>query len=116
MQHALWVQHPDPQVSQISLPDACVGITYGNYKGLNLLYINIEQFLNKRDDLELAITGNDPDIILITEILPKAHCNTLTAVCLSLSGYSSIFNFDPMYSLIYSLWCGHLCFSKIVLL
>lgn len=45
--------------------------------------------------MELAIAGNEPDIILITEILPKAHCNTLTSARLSLCGYSSVFNFDP---------------------
>ena len=45
--------------------------------------------------MELAIAGNEPDIILITEILPKAHCNTLTSAGLFLNGYTSIYNFDP---------------------
>jgi len=45
--------------------------------------------------LELAIAGNEPDIILIAEILPKARYNTLTSACLSLNGYTPIFNFDP---------------------
>ena len=27
---------------------------------LNVLYTNIDQFLNKRDDLGLAIAGNEP--------------------------------------------------------
>jgi len=64
-------------------------------EGLGILYTNIDQFLNKRDDLELAIAGNEPDIILITEILPKAHCNTLTSSRLSLNGHSFVLNFDP---------------------
>jgi len=51
---------------------------------------------NKKDDLEMAIAGNEPDIILITETLPKAHCNTITAACLSINGcYSYFLNFDP---------------------
>jgi len=45
--------------------------------------------------LELAIAGNEPDIILITEILSKVRCNTLTSVHLFLNGYTSIYNFDP---------------------
>ena len=44
---------------------------------LSIFYTNIDQFLNKKDDLETAIAGNKPDIILITEILPKACCNTI---------------------------------------
>jgi len=60
-----------------------------------VFYTNIDQFLNKCDDLELVIAGYEPDIILITEILPKAYCNPLTSARLSLNGYSSVFNFDP---------------------
>ena len=30
-----------------------------NLVGLNVLYTNIDQFLNKHDDLELAIAGNE---------------------------------------------------------
>ena len=43
----------------------------------------------------MAIAGNDPDIILISEILPKAYCNTITAARLSLAGYRAFYNFDP---------------------
>ena len=64
-------------------------------EGHVILYTNIDQFLNKRDDSELTVAGNEPDIILITEILPKAHCNTLTSSRLSLNGYSFVLNFDP---------------------
>ena len=38
-------------------------------------------------NLEMAIAGDEADIILITEILPKSHCNTITAVHISLSHY-----------------------------
>ena len=43
----------------------------------------------------MAIAGDEPDIILITEVLPISHCNTITAVCISLSHYQPIFNFGP---------------------
>jgi len=54
--------------------------------------VDWDQLINKRDDLEMAIAGNEP---LITEILPKACCNTVSTARLSLNGHSSIFNFDP---------------------
>jgi len=41
------------------------------------------------------IAGNEPDIILISEILPKSHCNTTSSSRLSLNGYTMKFNFDP---------------------
>ena len=43
----------------------------------------------------MIIAGDEPDIILITEILPKACCNTITTARLSITGYRSFFNFDP---------------------
>jgi len=57
-QCTLQIQHPDPLVNQISLPDAQAGVTY-DIEGRSLLYTNIDQFLNERDDLELAIAGNE---------------------------------------------------------
>ena len=62
--------------------------------GLDILYTNADQFSNKRDDLCMAISGSEPDIILISEILPKAHSHTLTKAGLSLPGYTIFTNFD----------------------
>ena len=62
---------------------------------VRILHTNIDQFLNKVDDLKMVIAGNEPDLILITEILPKSHCNSLSAARLSLPSYQSFFNFDP---------------------
>ena len=42
----------------------------------------------------MAITDNDPDIILITEVLPKTHSHTITKAGLSLHGYTIFTNFD----------------------
>ena len=39
----------------------------------------------------MAITNKEPDIILITEVLPKVHCHTISKAGLSLQGYSYYF-------------------------
>ena len=39
------------------------------------------------DDLQMLITSNEPNLILLTEILPKAKCNVLSRTQLSLHGY-----------------------------
>ena len=43
----------------------------------------------------MLIAGSEPDIIIITEVLPKIHCNSISAAQLALSGYQAFFNFDP---------------------
>ena len=50
------------------------------------LYTNADSFLNKVD-LKMVIAGNEPDLILITEILPKSLCKSLSTARLSLYGY-----------------------------
>lgn len=42
----------------------------------------------------MTISGNEPDIILITEVLPKAHSYSLTTAELSLHGYTIFTNFE----------------------
>jgi len=42
----------------------------------------------------MLIAGNKPDLIVLTEILPKSHCNSLSAAKLSLPRYQGYFNFD----------------------
>jgi len=66
-----------------------------DFQSLTVFYTNADQFLNKRDELQMFIAGNEPDIILISEILPKSHCNTISSSRLSLNGYNMFFNFDP---------------------
>jgi len=42
-------------------------------KSFNVFYTNVDQFLNKHDLLLAQIRGHStPDIIIITEVLPKA--------------------------------------------
>ena len=76
----------------LSLPDINQGMLISN---LSIFYTNADQFLNKIDDLEMLIAGSEPDIIMITEVLPKIHCNSISAARLALSGYQAFFNFDP---------------------
>jgi len=59
------------------------------------LYTNADQLQNKMDDLSLLIAGDEPDLILITEILPKRSVNSLSTARLSIHGYQAFFNFDP---------------------
>ena len=56
----------------LSLPDINQGMLISN---LSIFYINADQFLNKTDDLAMLIAGSEPDIIMITKVLPKIHCN-----------------------------------------
>ena len=66
----------------------------------------------------MIIAGDEPDIILITEILPKACCNTITTARLSITGYRSFFNFDPAIVSFITKVRGvgwHLCVRKIAL-
>ena len=39
---------------------------------LMVLYKNADQFLNKKDELLQLIVVNEPHIIIITEVMPKA--------------------------------------------
>jgi len=62
-------------------------------KSLKVLYT---QFLNKRDLLLTQITGHStPDIIIITEMLPKAPDAVVNSSLFALPGYTLYLNFDP---------------------
>ena len=56
-------------------------------------YTNADQFLNKRDDLLLHIAGNEPDIIMITEVLPKVQPSFISDAQLYIPGYNLFTNF-----------------------
>ena len=66
-----------------------------NNRKLQAMYTNADQFLNKRDELVESITGNEPDIIMITEVIPKAQLNPIEASLLEIDGYATHTNFDP---------------------
>lgn len=59
------------------------------------MYTNADQLLNKRDLLMMEIVGNEPDLILITEVLPKAQVQPIPPARLEIPGYSVNMNFEP---------------------
>ena len=61
---------------------------------LNVIYTNADQLVNKRDDLCMTIAGAEPDIILITEAIPKAQALPIDPALLSIPGYSLFVSFD----------------------
>ena len=58
------------------------------------MYTNADQLTNKRDDLLMVIADDTPDLIFITECLPKFHAVLITAALLSISGYTMFTNFE----------------------
>jgi len=51
--------------------------------------------LNKRDDLLILISGNEPDLILITEVLSKAHFTYMSSNRVDILDFFHYSNFDP---------------------
>ena len=85
----------------LSLPDddlpdnvASVNKDMDNYK-LKVLYTNVDQFLNKRDHLLVHIAGNTPDLIVISEMLPKVPHAVINLSLITLPDYHNYLNFDP---------------------
>ena len=58
------------------------------------MYTNADQLVNKRDDLLMAISHDQPDLIFITECLPKVRTFPFDSVLLALPGYNMFSNFD----------------------
>ena len=62
---------------------------------MKFLYTNADQFVNKRDELLARIAGDEPDVIMITEVIPKSQSNPIASALLSIDGYKPSFNFEP---------------------
>ena len=69
-------------------------VTTKKFSNLQVLYTNADQFLNKMEDLKTFISGDEPDIIIITEVIPKAQANPIDAPLLEIDGYKPHVNFD----------------------
>ena len=63
------------------------------HRNLQFWYTNADQLLNKRDCLSMAVCGEEPDLIFITEVLPKASGLPIPPALLSLPGYMLFNNF-----------------------
>ena len=64
-------------------------------KGLKFLYTNADQFINKRDYLIMFISNDEPDILMIAEVIPKKLENPITHARLDIDGYQHVLNLDP---------------------
>ena len=89
LQLIMIIPSPTWKLMILSLPDINQGMLINN---LSIFYTNADQFLNKTDELEMLIAGSEPDIIMITEVLPKIHCNSISVAQFALSGYQAFFN------------------------
>ena len=59
------------------------------------MYTNADQYINKRDELCVMITGEEPDVIILTEVIPKAQLMPIAPALLAIHGYALFSNFDP---------------------
>ena len=59
------------------------------------MYTNADQLPNKMEELKCFIAGREPDVIIITEVIPKAQEQELPKVRMRLDGYTEFFNFEP---------------------
>ena len=67
-------------------------------KCLKILYTNTDQFLNKREDLLLYIASDEPDVILLTEVISKAQHHPISPALLSIPDFAMYYNFEPNQS------------------
>jgi len=75
--HLLPINIPDDLFTDLNVVDS--PISFVPISPLKVLYTNADQFLNKWDDILMLITGNKPDLILINEVLPKAHSTCISS-------------------------------------
>ena len=59
-----------------------------------MFYTNADQALNKKDDLLVMISVEKPDILILTEVIPKAQSNPIPLSLLAIAGYNFYINFD----------------------
>ena len=59
------------------------------------MYTNADQLPNKMEELKGFIAGREPDVIIVTEVIPKAQEREIPRVRLKLDGFTEFFNFEP---------------------
>ena len=59
-----------------------------------MIYTNADQFTNKRDDLCMFVADRNADIIMVTEVIPKAQVHPIPPSLLAIDGYTLYTNFD----------------------
>ena len=58
------------------------------------MYSNVDQLLNKIEELRFIATVDKPDIIFLTEVIPKAQKNPIHETLINISGYDKYLNFN----------------------
>ena len=58
------------------------------------MYSNVDQLLNKIEELQFIATVDKPDITFLTEVIPKAQINPIHETLINISGYDKYLNFD----------------------
>ena len=61
---------------------------------LNCYYTNADSLINKRHEFEISITNTTPDLICITELLPKNNTIAIDSSIFTINGYNCITNID----------------------
>ena len=57
------------------------------------MYANLDQLLKKMEDLEMIIYSNEPDIMILREVIPKAQQNPIQETQIKIKGYKHYCNF-----------------------
>ena len=66
---------------------------------LHVLYTNVDGLPNKMDELLLRVEDEQPDVIVLTECIPKAQLRPLSLSCYTVGeAFSPYLNFDPEQS------------------
>lgn len=60
---------------------------------MKCLYFNADQLLNKMEELRSTIADNPPDIIIVTEVIPKAQKHPIQEPLLKIDGFETFTNF-----------------------
>ena len=55
--------------------------------GLSCLYSNVDQLLNKMEDLKMMLASSKPDLMIFTVVLPKAQIKPIQEPQLKIKGY-----------------------------
>ena len=65
-----------------------------NISTLKCLYSNVDQLLNKMDDLKMLMINDKPDIMILTEVIPKRQQKPILDTQIKIQGYQEFVNFE----------------------
>ena len=68
-----------------------------NTKGevsLKCFYSNVDQLLNKMEDMRMKIASKEPDLLMLTEVIPQAQRHPVTDTQMKINGYKVYINFE----------------------